>query len=36
MSDTARFMLGLEEEPAVPPLTSDFKVLQNFCGAGRY
>jgi hypothetical protein len=31
ISDTARFMLGLEEVPAVPPLMTDFKVLPNFC-----
>lgn len=31
ISDTARLMLGLEEVLAVPPLTTDFKVLPNFC-----
>ena len=31
ISDIARLMLGLEEVLAVPPLTTDFKVLPNFC-----
>lgn len=31
ISDTARIMLGLEEVPTAPPLTTDFKELPNFC-----